>query len=130
MVAYSFERRFAQPILLGIKTHTIRAFGKRRHVEPGGAMQLYSEQRTRNCRRLLETQCLAVLPISICVSGSVGRITRIACEGSTLLDPLMLDLFAVADGFANSADMSAFWLATHGPGVFKGVLIQWEKPNG
>lgn len=42
MVAYSFQPRFAAPIEQGLKTHTLRAAGKRRHARVGEALQLYS----------------------------------------------------------------------------------------
>ncbi|MEJ0016825.1 MAG: ASCH domain-containing protein [Acetobacteraceae bacterium] len=47
MVAYSFKRDFAAPILAGIKRQTIRA-DRRRHARPGEVLQLYTGMRTKH----------------------------------------------------------------------------------
>ena len=48
MVAYSFKRRFREPILAGSKQQTIRA-DRKRHARRGEALQLYTGMRTTQC---------------------------------------------------------------------------------
>lgn len=45
-----------------------------------------------------------------------------------LVDPVQLDDFAQADGFASAEDMHEFWRVEHGLGKFVGVLVRWEAP--
>lgn len=45
MVAYSFQKRFVEPIRSGRKRQTIRA-DRKRHARPGEVLQLYSGMRT------------------------------------------------------------------------------------
>lgn len=49
------------------KRQTIRAIGKRRHARPGETLQLYTAMRTKQCEKIGEARCIAVLPIRIVV---------------------------------------------------------------
>jgi hypothetical protein len=73
MVAYSFQKRFADAVLAGLepgpwrpgmKRWTLR-HDRRRHARPGEAVQLYTGMRTRSCRLLGRAQCQAVVPVLI-----------------------------------------------------------------
>ena len=96
MVAYSFQRRFAEPILEGTKGGTIRA-DRRRHARPGEELQLYVGMRTKQCRLVARKTCLACEPITInFASWRVGYvISGIRC----LRRRTELDAFAAFDGF-------------------------------
>lgn len=59
MVAYSFKRRFAEPILAGAKRQTIRA-DRRRHARPGEELQLYTGMRTKSCRLIARRTCVDI----------------------------------------------------------------------
>ncbi len=145
MVAYSFKPRFSQPILDGVKLHTIRPEGRRRHARPGEELQLYTGMRTKHCRLVSREQCSGVLPVSIdiCdeqiivsdgypwpspfVGHSIGdgwRVSGPCFSGAELLDP-----FARRDGFSGWDEMRAFWIEEHGEpeegDVFIGKLIGW-----
>lgn len=137
MVAYSFKRRFVDPIRVGLssvslsfdcapKRQTIRAIGKRRHARPGETLQLYTGMRTRQCAKIGEAHCTAVSDIRIWIE--TGQV-RIAGK-SDIINPASLNLFARADGFVDWSDMQAFWRSEHGDltrlGPFVGVLIRWE----
>jgi hypothetical protein len=122
MVAYSFQRQFAEPILAGTKGGTIRA-DRRRHARPGEELQLYVGMRTKQCRLVARKTCLAVDPLTInFVAWRVGYVIAGAC---CLRRPAELDAFAVFDGFASFAEMAEFWSKTHGVHVFRGWHIRW-----
>lgn len=123
MVAYSFQKRFIEPIQAGTKVHTIRANGKRRHVRPDEMIQLYFGMRTEHCRKIITDQtCSWVVPITMIVGAS--SFNKVEVWGLEM-DATTLDDFAITDGFKNAADMHDFWLKMHGECVFKGQLIGW-----
>ena len=127
MVAYSFKARFAEDIAEGRKRQTIRAHGKRRHARPGEAIQLYTAMRTKQCRKLLDTDptCVAVTNIRIRVPRGMAP-CQITYQGATRY---VDDAFAQSDGFSTAEDFTRFWFATHGPGIFEGVLIEWAPAD-
>jgi len=120
MVAYSFKRRFADPILAGTKQQTIRA-DRRRHARPGEELQLYCGMRTKQCRLIARKTCLYVERVKLSffnggevITDSLGR----------LVD---LDAFARSDGFEDWDEMHDFWRTEHDdPETFQGVLISWR----
>ena len=103
MVAYSFQARFAEPILSGVKGGTIRS-DRRRHTRPGEEMQLYTGMRTKHCRLIARKQCLAVVPIELNFSAS-----QVLRNGEVFWDPGILDALARFDGFADFGEMTVFW---------------------
>jgi hypothetical protein len=131
VVAYSFKERFIAPIEQGAKLQTIRAFGKRRHAQPGETLQLYYAMRTKQCRLIRTTKCEAVSGVTIRLTdspqvvetaGSAWGGARTVINGASALDD-----FARSDGFTDWADMRAFWAKEHpGVDVFEGVLIRWS----
>lgn len=133
MVAYSFNKRFVDPIRAGIhhvvftacvpKRQTIRAIGKRSHARPGETLQLYHGMRTKQCFKIGEARCTRVLPIRI-FPGCPPETIVIAIIGETPVRTV--DEFAQADGFKDAADMQHFWWDNHGFRPFEGVLIEWE----
>ncbi len=73
MVAYNFMHKYADLIVDGTKTCTIRNPGKR-NPKIGERLQLYTGQRTQNCKKLLTPDpiCIAVAPIEIDSSDRVS----------------------------------------------------------
>lgn len=135
MVAYSFNKRFADrivaglepgPLLPGMKRQTIRA-PRKRHARPGEELQLYVGMRTLSCRLLGRAICTACVPILLHLGDtpSVFMGEGNDCELLDIADDL--DQFAHYDGFSNWADLNGFWAKAH-PGLldFHGVLIRWE----
>lgn len=125
MVAYSFQKRFAPPILAGAKRQTIR--GERlRHARPGEVLQLYTGMRTKYCRLIGTALCH--LESSISIQFAASQVDYDFGRGVTTVYPGGLDAFAQGDGFADWEDMRAFW-AKHHPGleVFTGRLIRWTE---
>lgn len=134
MVAYSFQKRFIDPILAGLgedtgaapKRQTIRNVGRRRHARSGEVLQLYTGMRTKQCRKIGEAICKGVEPIRIFVESGVVDLP----ESCWSYQGAELDNFARQDGFQDWADMRQFWRDEHGElvrlGPFVGVLITWE----
>lgn len=145
MVAYSFQKQFAEPILSGQKLQTIRA-PRKRHARPGETLQLFTGMRTRHCKKIAEKKCVAVLPVVIMFDLFNGRVFvhkdypfktednlwRMDCqiieENHYYLQANKED-FARRDGFESWDHMAAFWAQHHGMGkpndYFVGVLIGW-----
>lgn len=143
MPAYSFQRQFAEPILAGTKGGTIRAPHKaapigagavRRHrlatagghAYPGETLALYTGMRTKQCRLIAKRRCLATAPIELRFGHHLAAV-HLPDRGLVLCDPVMLDAFAVFDGFERWADLETFWRQTHGDSlsVFTGWHIRW-----
>lgn len=137
MVAYSFKKRFVQPIRVGLsrvslsfdctpKRQTIRAHGKRRHARPGEELQLYTAMRTKQCELIGSASCTEVYNVEILVRRRGFAIT----VGGVPYINAAAEEFARMDGFADTADMLAFWQKEHaGIEKFEGVLIRWEALN-
>jgi len=137
MVAYSFKKRFVEPIRVGLsritlsfdctpKRQTIRAIGKRRHARPGETLQLYTAMRTKQCEKIGDARCTEVGEIVIAF-GKRPNNTIISIDGAARYTGPALHAFAQNDGFVDWDDMVRFWEAEHGTSAaFKGVLIQWE----
>ncbi len=152
MVAYSFKQRFAQPILDGMKLHTIRA-DRQRHARPGEEMQLYTGMRTRQCRLIARVICTEILPIlidlseqEVIISGDGSAISgwpwpvkdwsKMAGDDFVIHGMLLtrfnggVETLARNDGFASWDAMREFWIEEHGAPpddehVFVGKLIGW-----
>lgn len=131
----NFQAQFADDVEAGRKTGSIRAPRKDgRDPRPGDLLQLYTGMRTKTCRLLGEVICLRVRPVSI-------DYVCIILDGKELYggdgpayiggpDPEQYDNdFARADGFRGFGHMVDWFVATHGPLPFKGLLIQWSQPT-
>jgi hypothetical protein len=157
MVAYSFNRRFVPAIESGIKSQTIRAPRRRharpgewlqlytgmrtkscRLIRADVVCSRLDEVRfdlraladapmPKNSRQLLSVVDTTDLPLTV---------NGIPVEG------WQKDVFAIHDGFLGwqitgegaagislppFAAMVLFWMGSHGPSLFEGVMISWEK---
>ena len=130
MVAYNFKERFAQAVEDGDKLQTIRAVRKRNgHAKVGDVIQLYTGQRTKDCRKLGEGTCVAVekvhipdRPYDITIDGHQLQMR----VGGQNIDPSKFDNdFAVANGFEDYVDMFS-WFQDNYILPFDGILIKWE----
>lgn len=122
MVAYSFKKRFEEPIRMGEKVHTLRN-DRKRHARPGEFVQLYVGIRTRSCRKIMDPDpiCIAVRTVEITFTGSgIGAVT---------VDGMPEDIasFAGSDGFDSPDDMFRFWRQEHGEiNRWTGVMVVWD----
>lgn len=129
MVAYSFQSRFVDAIRLGTKTQTIRG-PRARHARPGERVQLYRAMRTKHCAKIVpDPLVIRVEPVRIW-RPALHRIEAIQVGDTRLASIALLDEFAIRDGFHDLADMEAWWIDTHDPGDFVGVLIRWVFTPG
>ncbi|MEM6839576.1 MAG: ASCH domain-containing protein [Cyanobacteria bacterium P01_C01_bin.120] len=105
MVAYNFKPQFAPLVESGVKRQTIRARGKRRHARPGEALQLYTGQRTKACRKLIapDPKCTLVEPLIIILDKETGL--DIWFEDQRRYASFdELEAIAIADGFGYEKD--------------------------
>ena len=116
MVAYNFQEQFASDVTAGRKTQTIRALRKNGHATPGQPLQLYCGLRHRGARKLrIDPICTGVTPCAISEAG-------VTLDGKPVDN---LDAFARLDGFADFAEMRAWFQEQHGL-PFVGVLVKWQ----
>jgi len=153
MVAYSFQKQFVEPIQKGVKTQTIRAH-RRRHARPGEPMQLFCGMRTKHCKKIIDDPiCRGLESIEIDLTPLDGCTTRyedrwrfyerlpdvgLSIDGARLDENFQRQYLAEADGFEGLVwtknderllpftAMMLFWLATHGPQRFEGLIIHWN----
>lgn len=108
MVAYNFKEQFAPLVSSGIKRQTIRANGDRRHAAPGESVQLYTGQRTKECRKLVEPDpvCVRSRPIGISANHDV-----FLGVGSDIeqLDETAIAILAATDGFKSTDEFFQFF---------------------
>lgn len=136
MVAYSFKRRFVEPIRIGLglpplvlpparpKRQTIRAERRHgRHARPGEVVQLYTAMRTKACEHIGDGICTDVQPIRI----TFGESKIVIARNRVIEADIKLHEFAVADGFDDWNAMRGFWKENHRDcSVFSGVIIYWQ----
>lgn len=115
MGAYNFKRRFATAVVLGEKTHTIRAY--RRHMDtPGDGLHLFTGMRTTQCQLLGRHPAAAVDDVLLRPDG-------ILIEGRWLTDG-EVEALAVQDGFPTGfGEMLDFW---SGRLPFTGFIAHWR----
>lgn len=148
MVAYSYKKRFAVPVALGLgldlnpeelpwlkglpiaageaikpKRQTVRA-DRKRHARPGEELQHYCGMRTKGCFLIGRARCVSVKPIFMRIYDDADLLIEI--EQKTLTEA-EAEIFAAADGFGSIEDMWLFWRKEHvGVVDFTGVVIGWE----
>lgn len=116
MVALNFSPQFAAAVAAGKKRQTIR---DKTCARGGLVLQLYTGQRTKACRKLMDAVCLSVQCI-------VLMETVVQPHGNVTLMGAYLEEFAKKDGFATYADMWAFFAPrANEDGEYNGVLIKW-----
>jgi len=122
MPSLSFQKRFADRVERGEKTHSIRSRRKRpAEWALGKTVHLFTAMRTRSCRRLGSGTIIDVVDITITESG-------IYLDEQFIRDRVWLDSFAVQDGFADWHDFLAFFSANYAL-PWSGSMIKWRlKP--
>ena len=120
MPLLNYRPQFAPLVESGDKRQTIRAFRKRL-IKPGDRLYHYTGLRTKQCRKLLESDCATTDRIKIYKNGNVHI-------NATLLYESVKECLAFDDGFRREGheweDMLAFFERTHGL-PFTGQLIRW-----
>jgi hypothetical protein len=114
VVAINFSPQFADAIQRGEKRQTIR---RGRKCEAGARLQLYTGQRTKACRKLMDAICRDVTYVGLTAAGfTLGNVERF---------PRDMDEFARLDGFRDYADMWAWFSQRYDTNSFTGYIIRW-----
>jgi len=124
MALLNFHRTFAPLVESGEKRQTIRA-QRKRPIEIGENLYLYTGCRTKKARRLRDPQvCLLAVPIFMGWQVREGA-RRFECRvNGCKLSLAELHELARADGFSVLQDFMD-WFLPKGTTVFIGQLIQW-----
>ena len=123
MPALNFQARFADDVESGVKPQSIRAWRKR-PFKLNDRVYLYTGMRTKACRKLGESDCIAVEPVTIRrVEGSCVAII----VGKQLLTRGQAEQVARDDGFDTLDEFAAFFVSGD-EGTFSGQLIRWDVP--
>lgn len=115
MVAINFSAQFASAVADGKKRQTIRQSARAR---PGQSLQLYTGQRTRECRKLADAICLDCT--------YVGLTARGVTLGDASKFPGDVDDFARADGFDDYPAMWKWFSERYKTNSFTGHIIRWK----
>ena len=116
MVAINFTM-FPDKVANGTKRQTIRATTR---VRAGDGLQLYAGQRTKDCRKLRDETCKAVIDVTLIATAAFEHARGLWLTG------IALEEFAQADGFATYADMWTFFKPrANAQGEFRGKMIKW-----
>jgi uncharacterized protein YqfB (UPF0267 family) len=122
MPAYSFQERFVPKVESGEKTHTIRGKRKARR-KPGQRFVGYYAQRTKQCRKLVESVITRVQDIFMFVNRDGDVMVDVDGERIALDE---CESLAVRDGFESWEEMKSFWVGRY---PFDGDLIHWRPPS-
>jgi hypothetical protein len=115
LVALNFKAQFVDAVASGKKTQSIRVS---KRATPGQALQLYTGQRTKACRKIAD---------AICVDCTyVGLTARGVTLGDASKFPGDIDAFARADGFKDYAEMWKWFSETYDTNSFTGNIIRWR----
>jgi hypothetical protein len=143
MVAYSFKRRFVEPIRAGLGLQNFNQFGveipdvrpkrqtiradRRRHARPGEMLQFYCAMRTKSCFLIGRAHCVDVQPIYIEVEAPLVIVGE-GKQRHRITTKSELNEFARADGFGSYEEFGLFWYEEHHDTMndFYGVIIKWK----
>lgn len=129
MVAYNFQKQFADDVESGKKTQTIRKAGKRNPPKVGDALQLYTGMRTKSCRKLADVICTDIRVIKIVPK--FGEVLLRLADGINwvIIDSKHnLHQLALDDGFNSEEEFFAYFEKdTDENDMFHGHLIRWES---
>jgi hypothetical protein len=119
MVALNFSAEFVPDVDAGRKTQTIRVGARAR---AGQALQLYTGQRTKACRKLADAICVDCTYVGLTAKGvTLGDVSRF---------PWDIDDFARQDGFENYAAMWRWFSERYKTNSFTGHIIRWRLAAG
>jgi hypothetical protein len=126
MPAINFMKRWAAPIVAGVKCSTIRPPRKdrRARARPGQELALYWGMRTKHCTLIGRARCVAVQPISMDMeSDGEDASIGVVIDGAPL-NYLMLEDLARQEGFRDVPAMAQFFAEKYGTQM-AGEIITW-----
>ena len=125
MVALNFQPQFADDVEYGLKRQTLR---RNARCKPGDALQFFTGQRTKSCRRLGEGVCTRVIPVRICGTEMFLDGRRLYSGDARRDDVEDFDNdFAKRDGFSGFMEMADWFRDRYGALPFDGFVIQWQS---
>lgn len=121
MVALNFKAVFAEPVEQRIKRQSIRMTQRCR---VGDALQLYTGMRTKQCRKLSETDpvCIFVSPVLL---GPPKASVPLTINGDAV-EGGDREQFAIADGFPTYDALYEFFQKTNTAEYICGFLHVWD----
>lgn len=127
MAGLNFKKEFAGAVEIGAKTQTIRRVRKT-PIKVGDTLQLYTGQRTKECRKIGVGVVREVSTVRLSADGVEDYVTPI--WQLMMLPPeetrhLTEEEFAKADGFKDWPEMRDWFEGQYGL-PFEGVLIRWK----
>lgn len=120
MVAFNFQAQFAPLVESGVKRQTIRQTAR---AKPGDLLQLYTGQRTKACRKLVDPDPVCTLVDYVSIRPeylTLGNAKKHAGDA---------DAFAARDGFEGYDDMVEWFRETYGSPFFVGYVHVWAPPR-
>lgn len=117
MPALNFLAQLAPLVESGEKRHTVRREAKR-PIQVGDRLQLFTGMRTKQCRRLLDTECTRIQTITI------AKNSTMTLDGWPTFGCAEADRFAQADGLRDFDELRD-WIEQNYGLPFRGVVIHW-----
>lgn len=118
MVAFNFKVDFTPKIKSRIKTSTIR---KTKRCSVGDTMQLYTGQRTKNCKKIMDdVVCVGTAHIRFTANHHI----KPSCEEGVILNDPNGSLYD-QEGFSSNEEMFEFFDKHYGL-PFSGWLHVWK----
>lgn len=114
-----FKKQFKEPIMQGIKVHTLRDDLHDRWIS-GRTMHMATGVRTKNYNCFKQTECISTQETVIKLKK--GRLSIII--NAEELNNSVLDLFIKRDGFKNKAEF-IYWFFPTGDGIVFKKLLHW-----
>lgn len=115
MVAINFQAQFAPDIRSGRKTQTIR---KTARCKTGDELQLYTGQRTKDCKLIGTARCAICEPITIAEDYVAVGMFRLPSGDAAHI--------AKIDGFLSLTAMRDWFRERYGSLPFSGYRIMWN----
>ncbi len=124
MPLLNFHKRFADAVQQSKKRTSIRAHRKR-PINPGDRLYLYTGLRTKHTRKLGESTCIEIHHVRIKRTNFTTKNLRyLFYLNSKRLTPKQVEALAIADGLDGAQDLFEWIEKNHGF-PFYGSLIVW-----
>jgi hypothetical protein len=119
MPLLGFKKRFAPAVEAYTKRQTIRACRKDgRDPKQGDTLHLYTGLRTKRCRKLAETECVATLPVTI-------HRDKLEISGIEIVGEAR-DRFARDDGFVSFYELADYFENEMKRAMpWSGIVVYW-----
>ncbi len=107
-----YYKRFAEPILLGTKVHTLRK-PRKKPAKIGEQLHMYTGLRTSKCEVITKKEKLISIQrawIRIDYYSPIKQFRLVICVDGRKLNDDEIEKFVRYDGFIDTKDFVAFWV--------------------